>query len=156
MAVRRRPSRVKVTGHGRVSVGGLRQVSGALRAGGLSGTAGADLSRRLKEAGEFVAVIARANAGWSSLVPGSVKVRGGRSGVYIVAGGPKAPAAYPNEVAGVKHPVFGGPGTSRPKAPWVTNEHRPFLAPAGDEGADGAAEIVARVCDDWAIENGVR
>ena len=155
---RRRPTRVKVPGHGHVSVGGLKHTARSVRkAAGIEGPDGTatgkeaakDLGLRLREAGEFVAAIARSNASWSAKVPGSVKVLGGTSGVYIRAGGPRAPAGYPNEVAGVRHPVFG-------HDPWVTNENRPFLAPAGDSGADGAAEIVARVIDDWAHEYGFR
>ena len=62
----------------------------------------------------------------------------------------------PNEVAGVRHPVFGGRGTKRPHAPWVTNQHRPFLAPAADQSGDAAAEKFAQVIDDWAIKAGFR
>lgn len=42
-------------------------------------------------------------------------------------------AAYPNEVEGVRHPVFG-------HGPWVTNKHRPFLGPACDSKAGDALE----------------
>jgi hypothetical protein len=154
VATRRRPGKVKVTGHGHVSAGRLKQAGKELRkATGLLGPDGTatgkqaagDLGLRLREAGEFVAAIARSNAGgWSQQIPPSIKVMGGTSGIYIRCA---APPAYPNEVAGVRHPVFG-------HDPWVTNVNRPFLAPAGDEGADGAAEIVARVISDWAREYG--
>lgn len=45
----------------------------------------------------------------------------------------EAPAAYPNEIEGVKHPTFG-------HRPWVVNQHRPFLGPACDAKADGALD----------------
>lgn len=106
-------SRTRIRNPPQVRVGGLRALNSGIRAGGLSGTAGADLSRRLKEAAEFVAVIARSNAAeFSTRVPGTVKVMGGRSGVIIRAGGPNGPAAYTAETA-ARHPLFG-----LPNAPW--------------------------------------
>lgn len=150
MVVRARkpPGKVKVTGHGVVSVGGLRGLSGMVRSAGLSGTAGAELGARLKEAGELVAGIARANASEvGTRLPGSVRVRGGRTGVYIVAGGPKAPYGYTAETA-ARHPLFGN------RDYWYQGPDHPFLGPAGDEGAEGAAEIVAQVISDWAFEYG--
>lgn len=125
--------------------GGGGSEGGATAAGG-GGGAGDDLGRRLREAAEIIADKARENAGWSARIPGSIRVSGGSGGVSISTG---SPPAYPNEVAGVRHPVFGGPGTARPKAPWVTNQHRPFLAPAADSAGDEAAEAFAAVIDDW-------
>ena len=127
--------------------------SGALEGGGGGGDGGAsdDLGRRLREAAEVIAEQARMNAHWSARIPPSIKVSGGSGGVSIMSG---APPAYPNEVDGVRHPVFGGRGTRRPKAPWVTNQHRPFLAPAADQRIDEAAEKFAQVIDDWAKEHG--
>jgi len=100
-----------------------------------------------------IAEQARTNAHWSARIPPSITVSGGGSGVSISTG---APPAYPNEVPGVRHPVFGGRGTSRPKAPWVTNQHRPFLAPAADERIEEAAEKFAKVLDDWAKKYGYK
>jgi len=152
MAPPRRPGKVKVTGHGRVNVTGLRgtvraakqvaALDGSLAGGGAAG----DLGRRLKEAGVYVAALAKEHASWSQQIPPAIKVGGGRSGVVITC---RAGPAYPNEIAGVRHPTFG-------HDPWVENEHRPFFAPAADAGAEGAAEIVARVVNDWAAEYGFR
>jgi hypothetical protein len=58
-----------------------------------------------------------------------------------------APPAYPNEIEGVRHPVFGGRGTKRPRAPWVRNQHRPFLGPAADAKADAAMRRYADKID---------
>ncbi len=130
--------------------------AGALEGGGGGGGEGGgddDLGRRLVEAAEVIAEQARENAHWSARIPPSIKVSGGSGGVSIMSG---APPAYPNEVDGVRHPVFGGRGTRRPKAPWVTNQHRPFLAPAADERIDEAAEKFAQVIDDWAKERGYK
>jgi hypothetical protein len=111
-----------------------------------------DLGRRLREAAGIIADQARANAaGWSVRIPPSIKVGGGETEIIIRSA---APPAYPNEVAGVRHPVFGGRGTKRPHAPWVLNQHRPFLAPAGDQKSDEAVAAFAKVIDDWAKERG--
>ena len=127
---------------------------GGLASGGGGGGGGAgddDLGRRLREAAEVIADKARENAGWSARIPGSISVSGGAGGVSIMTG---SPPAYPNEVAGVRHPVFGGRGTSRPWAPWVENQYRPFLAPAADEAGDEALEKLAEVIDDWCHDRG--
>lgn len=153
-------STVKLRGSKRpvVRAHGLRKTVKAAKGvdalDGSGGTAAADLGRRLLEAGEFIAVIARSNASWSDRIPGSVRVGGGRSGVVVRAGNRSAPHAYSWEIPGVQHPVFGGRDTKRPDAPWVPNGTRRFLLPAADEGAGGAAEIVARVISDWAREYG--
>ncbi len=109
---------------------------------------------RLREAAEVIARQAKANAaGWSRRVPPSIRVSGAYPEVIIRAG---APPAYPNEVPGVRHPVFGGRGTKRPHAPWVLNQHRPFLAPAGDMAANRALEKFAKIIDDMAVQRGYR
>jgi hypothetical protein len=109
---------------------------------------------RLMEAARVIADQAKRNAaGWSARIPPSIRVSGGYPEITIRA---SAPPAYPNEVAGVRHPVFGGRGTKRPKAPWVENEHRPFLAPAADQRAGEAARKFAVIIDDWALKAGFR
>jgi hypothetical protein len=144
----RRSTHVKVSGNARVTVAGLKATSRALKSAG-SGAAAGDLGKRLKEAGDFVAAIARRKASFSSRIPGSIKVRGGRTGVSIVAGSAKAPHAEAFEL-GKRHPLFGN------RQHWYPTAHIPFLEDAADEGADGAAVIVARVVDDWAREYGFR
>lgn len=145
--------KLRGTTHPVVAVRGLRATVkaakkvGALEGSGVtSGGAAGDLGKRLKEAGEYVAAIAKDKASWSEQIPPAIKVGGGRSAVTITC---RVGPAYPNEIEGVRHPVFGNPDI-----PWVTNEHRPFFEPAATEGADGAAEIVARVIDDWAAQYG--
>ena len=153
---RRKPSRtVQVTGH--------KKVTGSLKAarilakhhgggsgsggddGGGGGSAASDLARRLREAAQIIADQARVNAGWSRKIPPSIKVSGSATISISSSAGP----AYPNEIPGVRHPTFG-------HRPWVTNAHRPFLAPAADERADAAAEQFAKVIDDWAAEYGFK
>jgi hypothetical protein len=105
------------------------------------------LPMRLREAGDLVAEEARVVAApWSKQVPPSIEVHEGADAVIVSSGvGP----SYPNEVKGVRHPVFGHDA-------WVTNEFRPFLAPAVDAKAGQAAEVVAKVVDDWGLELGYR
>ena len=109
---------------------------------------------RLLEAANVIAKQAQDNAsGWSARIPGSIKVSGSYPEVIIRA---SAPPAYPNEVDGVRHPVFGGRGTRRPGAPWVRNQHRPFLAPAADQKGNEAAEKFAVIIEDWAVKLGYK
>jgi hypothetical protein len=73
-------------------------------------------------------------AAWSAQIPGAIEVRvHGNTAEISCAVGP----AYPNEVAGVRHPVF-GPTAKNPDPSWVTNQHRPFLGPAADAKAGAA------------------
>lgn len=91
----------------------------------------------LGQAAEVIAGEARRLAGtWSTSIPDSitVEVSGNTAIIYT-----DAPAAYPNEVLRVRHPVF-GPTAGRPDPPWVTNKHRPFLAPAVDAKAGDAMD----------------
>lgn len=112
------------------------------------------MADRLREAAEVIARQAKLNAaGWSKRIPPSIRISGSYPEVVIRSA---APPAYPNEIPGVRHPVFGGRGTKRPHAPWVTNEHRPFLAPAADMAANKALEKFAQLIDDWALKAGFR
>jgi hypothetical protein len=155
---------VQVTGHKKVVMsmraarilakhGGGGGGGDAGGGGGGGSAAASDLARRLREAAEIIAKQARVNAsGWSARIPPSIKVSG--SATISISSG--APPAYPNEIAGVRHPVFGGRGTARPEAPWVLNQHRPFLAPAADMKADAAAEQFSKVIEDWAKDYGFK
>jgi hypothetical protein len=93
-------------------------------------------------AAKIIAAEARRLASrWSVQVPPSIRVTGGGTSATITSAvGP----SYPNEVAGVRHPVYGN------RHNWVLNQYRPFLAPATDAKADAAAEEVAKVVDDIA------
>jgi len=104
--------------------------------GALGGAGGGDL----KAAAQIIADAAKALASWSVKIPPRIKVSvNGNTATISCDAGP----AYPNEVAGVRHPTFG-------HEPWVTNDHRPFLGPAADAGADPAmrryAQKVDRMC----------
>lgn len=87
---------------------------------------------KLVKAGESVVRDARARAGWSDRIPGTVKMkvsfRFDREQVLIVAGGPSAPHARPFEGMSrdpFRHPVYGN------REVWVPEPARPYLLPAG-------------------------
>lgn len=89
------------------------------------------LRPRLRRAGERTAGVIRSRAGWSSRIPGTVKVRtsfsANREGVFITAGGAKAPHAVLYELgqrspASFRHPIFG-----RTDRKWVDQATRPFF-----------------------------
>src|SRR5260221_7398024 len=72
----------------------------------------------------------RLAAVWSEQVPPSMRVSAGANWAEISSGvGP----SYPNEVKGVRHPVFGN------REVWVLNQYRPFLPPPPEAKADVAA-----------------
>ncbi len=105
------------------------------------------LAKRLKEAGEVVAVDARQRASWSSRIPGTIRVTGGARSVSVFAGSDAAPHAAPYEGpegnASFRHPVFG-----HRRNKWVTQQTRPYLRTALDAQENKVAEIVGKVVDD--------
>lgn len=117
---------------------------GSVRAttlGALTGSGGGDLGA----AANIIADRARElAAGWSRRIPGAIGVEvAGNVATISCQVGP----AYPNEVAGVRHPTFG-------HEPWVTNQHRPFLEPAAEEASDAAMKRYANKIDGWAKKAG--
>jgi hypothetical protein len=147
---------MKVHGHARVVVQGLRSTTKAIKhaqalsgPGELGADPAGDLGKRLKEAGVLIAGIARGNASFSTRIPASIRVGGGRSGVVVRAGSVKAPHAYAFEL-GKRHPLFGNRGY------WYPTAHIAFLEDAAESGAEAAAQIVAQVIDDWAAEYGYK
>ena len=117
----------------------------------------ATVGPRLQQAAEVIAARARVNSSWSRRIPRSVriyKLTAGGHRATIAAGGVRAPQAYTFEApyGPVWHPVWGhGP---RKDWHWVRQEPRPFLAPAGEEAADAALEVFARMIDDWEAASG--
>jgi hypothetical protein len=101
------------------------------------GVAGGDL----QAAAEIIADEARRNATvWSVTIPPRITVEVNGNVATIAC---NAPPAYPNEVKGVRHPVYAR-GPDRRHWTWVGNQYRPFLAPAADGKADAA---MARYAD---------
>jgi hypothetical protein len=112
---------------------------------GATGGGGADLGAAAQVIADRAKVLA---AAWSQSVPPRIKVSVSGNVATISC---DAPPAYPNEVEGVRHPVFG-----RRNEPWVTNEHRPFLDPAADAGADEAMARYAKKVDAMCRKAGYR
>jgi len=134
-----------------VEYGGLRILVGEL--GVLPDDIRRDLRKGLREAGEAALNQARANASWSSRIPGAMSLRvytsGPRTGVSLRVDSSKAPHARPYEGIGgrgdsFRHPVFGGDA-------WVSQSIRPFLAPAA---AKVRAQVMAAA--EQAIANAAR
>lgn len=101
----------------------------------------------LHAAAEEIADGARALAArWSRKIPERISVDGDEKNVTISC---DAPAAYPNEIKGVRHPTFA-------HDPWVTNEFRPFLGPAADQRAGAAMARYADKIDRMVRARGFR
>src|SRR5258708_27327466 len=115
--------------------------------------AGPGVARRTGAAGINAGEAQRLAAPRSEEIPPSIRVLADSSAAQISSAvGP----AYPNEIIRVTHPVFEtGIGTVRwRRVPWVTNEHRPFLAPAADAKAEAAAREIGKSIDDLTYKLG--
>ena len=120
----------------------MAETSRATTTGAL-GVGGADLMA----AADIIADAARELAArWSTSIPPAIRVTGNGASATIIC---DAAAGYPNEVAGVRHPVF-GPTEKNPDPKWVENKHRPFLGAAADQKAGAAmaryAQKIDRMC----------
>lgn len=116
--------------------------------GGLPLTMRNELRPAVREAGNIIADQARANAGWSSRIPGAITVSTSfaqrNGGARIKVDQIKAPHARAYEGIGsrgstFRHPVFDD-GEAKT---WVEERKRPFLAPAVRQKR-GHAEAVIR------------
>lgn len=110
----------------------------------------------LVDAGDVVANAARRNASWSSRIPASVRTEATSRGVFVRAGGDKAPHAvtFEGRVDGGNrsHPVF----AEGDRATWIWAEQpaRPFLMPAMQDNLDRGAEKVADAVVKAFLNNG--
>ena len=106
-------------------------------------------AKRLREAAEIVADAAREiSASFSTRIPASIRITGGTSKVYIRAGGPSAPNAYPFDT-GARHPLFGN------RDWWYPQPKKPFLEEAYVLTQNEMADAFALVIDDWCDELGL-
>jgi hypothetical protein len=107
------------------------------------------MTRTIRKAGGPIVSRAKANASWSSRIPGAISLRtrytGNRPGISIRVSARKAPHARAYEgLTGngqsFQHPVFGH------RDRWVTQSTRPFLFPAaqaeGQRVVDGIAQAI--------------
>lgn len=105
----------------------------------------------LRKAAQPIVAQAKANASWSTRIPGSIRLATSFSasnpGVIIRASARIAPHARPYEGASgrgqsFRHPVFGN------REKWVSQPKRPFLFPAVRAGARGVAGEIEHAIDD--------
>lgn len=115
-------------------------LTGALGGGGDLGAAARIIADKAREIA----------GGWSSQIPPAISVEVSGNTAEISC---QAPPAYPNEIEGVRHPVFAR-GPDHRDWTWVTNEFRPFLAPAADAASDAAMARYAQKIDGWARKAG--
>ena len=89
-----------------------------------------DFDKGLVAAGKIVAADAKSRAGFSSRIPGSIRVRRRGRSVRVQAGGSAAPHAPAFENQGnpgtFRHPVYGNFDV------WVAQQAHPFLGPAAE------------------------
>ena len=109
----------------------------------------------LKKGGEIIASDARSRiAGTSQRIADSVRVGATNKGVYVRAGGAKAPHAAPFENLGkdgtFRHPVFGNRNV------WVEQTAHPFLLPALDGKLDAVVDAVLEYLDQLTGEAGFK
>lgn len=117
-----------------------------------------ELNRSLRDVlNQRLVPAARSNASWSSRIPSRIKpmVQAKRVGLRVSSKG--APHARPFEglQAGLRsrggsfrHPVFGN------RSVWVSQAHRPFLAPAVMDNADNVVSAVNDAIGDAARKVG--
>jgi hypothetical protein len=119
---------------------------------------GRNLGKEFKKAAGPVAAQARANAGWSTRIPGAISVGVSSSrrfpGAQIkVAKGP-APHArlyeFPGRGGSFRHPVFGN------NEVWVEQKGRPFIRPAIRAHGGEFIKACDRAVDETARANGFR
>jgi len=117
--------------------------------------------RRLKEAAKIVAdAVKQVSGRFSRRIPGSVTIQSDERGVFIQAGGPTAPNAYPFDPPifppPVFHPLFARRGTKRyTDGHWYAQPYRPFLEEDAEISADQAARAFSQIIDDWFKQSGL-
>jgi hypothetical protein len=123
----------------RVNVSQVQALKQKFRDAGDKGMVRA-MNKSLRKGGDIVAQAGRANASWSSRIPGTIKTSVGAKTVKVSAGGAGAPHAYYYEGNGhggsFRHPVYGH------RKVWVTQQCRPFLVPALEANADRVAREI--------------
>ena len=105
-----------------------------------------ELNKELRQiVKERIIPTAKANAGWSSRIPGAIKPQVTTKLVGIRVAGKQAPHAKPFEntsnTGWFRHPVFGN------RQVWVNQNARTFLRPAVDANQESAAQAVAKAID---------
>lgn len=101
-----------------------------------------DVRGRFRAIGRIVGDAARDEAGWSSRIPDTVKVRVTANAIVIEAGGPDAPHAALAELRGTwRHPLFGD------KEHWYSETKPKFLTPAYEKSQAEVGEEMVRAIE---------
>lgn len=116
---------------------------------------GRELGKEFKKAAGPVAAQAKANASWSTRIPGAITTGVSQSrrfpGAQIKVSKNKAPHARLYEFRkSFRHPVFGN------RENWVSQATRPFIRPAIRAKGDGFVKACDRAVDTAARANGFR
>ncbi|MEU8279562.1 HK97 gp10 family phage protein [Microbispora bryophytorum] len=117
-----------------------------------------ELRPALRKVAEPVLAQAKANASWSTRIPGAIRISTSFSrktaGVAITVSAGKAPHARPFEHLGrpgtFRHPRFGD------REKWVSQTARPFLFPAVSSADEDLVRETGRVVDQTARKHGFR
>lgn len=127
---------------------------------GVEGNLRVELRRGIKKAADPLAQRVKAAAGWSSRIPGAVKVKPSFSatgaGVTIIVDAKQAPEAAPLENKGrggtFRHPVYGN------RDVWVTQAARPFFyaAVSSSSAVDAVEQVIVQVMDAVAVKAGFK
>lgn len=108
----------------------------------------------IKDGAQPMVAQARANASWSTRIPGAIRVAVLKSGVDIRVNRRKAPHARPYEAIGgnatFRHPVHGNRST------WVSQQTRPFLDPAVEQHRPKVRKALVDLVDEAARRHGYR
>lgn len=135
----------------------LKAVEGNLRV---------ELRHAIADSGQPLAALVRNAAGWSSRIPGAVKVSASFStrsaGVVIKVDGKAAPEAAPLENKGqsgtFRHPVYADASNPRSDWTWVPQQARPFFyrTLSGSSAVGIAEKAILAAMDKVAAKAGFR
>lgn len=130
----------------------IRQAADDLR--NMSTEVRRSLRPTLERAAQPILAQAKANASWSSRIPGAIRLSTLKRGVEIRVSAKKAPHARPLEgIRGnraFRHPVMGD------RSVWVSQETRPFLQPAARAHGRQVTEKVVQMIDQVSRHHGYR
>lgn len=138
------PTRVISTGSISVDTSDFKNFARDLRAA--DPALAASLRKKLKEAGDIVAVDARARASFSKQIAPTIRTSVRVTSVSVSARGVLADLMElgnkGGSVGAFRHPVFGN------KNVWVSQSMHPYLQPAVDAKGDEACERIFDALDD--------
>lgn len=131
----------------RIDTSGLNDLAKALRKA--APEVSKEFGTALRAAGVLVANEAKQRAGFSSRIPGSIRVRRSATQVKVMAGNDNAPHAaafeHKGEPGTFRHPVYGNQDV------WVAQPAHPYLTPAA-EAREAETLVLVMAAVDTAFE----